>query len=584
MDETSNLKLPYILAAQSQKHVTHNEALRALDVIVQLAVLDKDLATAPGSPVEGSRYIVAAGATGVWSGHAGQVAAFQDGAWAFYAPVAGWLAWVDDESLSYLFSGGGWIAAPGGGGSSLVPKGAWSALSSYSTGDLVEHDGYAFLSNIDSNIGNEPDATTPGSTAEWTYFSLGTGGGGGVGSVNPVDLVGVNATADTTNRLKVSSAASLFDHDGAGHQLKINKDEASDTGSVLFQTGYSGRAEFGLTGDDDFHVKVSADGSAWHDALVISRSSGAVRGRLPCTAPGGRITLTSGVPVLTSDVAGATTIRYTPYVGRYVPLYDGARFVMADIGGELAQTLSDTSKSPAAAAASSNYDLFVWNDSGTFRVSRGPVWTTATSRGTGAGTTELEMLQGFLVNMRAITNGPAAQRGTYVGTVRTNGSTQVAWSLGSAAAGGGEATLGLWNMYNRVCVAPQVQNTNTNWSYATASWRAANGSSTYRISFVRGINEDGILAIYAALGLSTSNAAQAGWGVGLDTDSAPAGWTMTTFTSASANNQLGGNGGYSGLPGLGWHYVQAIENGATNVVFNGENGKTLAALSAQMRA
>jgi hypothetical protein len=187
MDETSNLKLPYILAAQSQKHVTHNEALRALDVIVQLAVLDKDLATPPGSPAEGSRYIVASGATGTWSGHAAQVAAWQDGAWAFYAPVAGWLAWVDDESQSYLFSGGGWIAAPGGGGSSLVPKGAWSALSSYSTGDLVEHDGYAFLSNVGGNIGNEPDATTPGSTAEWTYFSLGSGGGGGVGSVNPVD-------------------------------------------------------------------------------------------------------------------------------------------------------------------------------------------------------------------------------------------------------------------------------------------------------------------------------------------------------------------------------------------------------------
>lgn len=43
MEETDNLSLPYLIAAQSQKHVTHNESLRALDVVVQLAVEDRDL-------------------------------------------------------------------------------------------------------------------------------------------------------------------------------------------------------------------------------------------------------------------------------------------------------------------------------------------------------------------------------------------------------------------------------------------------------------------------------------------------------------------------------------------------------------
>lgn len=301
--ETSNLKLPYILAAQSQKHVTHNEALRALDAIVQLAVLDKDLSAPPGSPAEGSRYIVAGSPTGAWAGHATHVAAWQDGTWAFYAPVAGWLAWVDDESESYLFSGGGWIPAPGGGGASLVPKGAWSAIATYTTGDLVEHEGCAFLSNIDDNVANEPDATTPGSTGEWTYFSVvtgGGGGGGGVASVNPVPLVGVNATADATNRLSIASPASLFSHEGAGHQLKINKDAAADTASVLFQTGFSGRAEFGLAGDDDFHVKVSADGSAWTEALVINRASGAMR------AKAGQVDVSSAA---TCDIGAAAAQR-----------------------------------------------------------------------------------------------------------------------------------------------------------------------------------------------------------------------------------------------------------------------------------
>lgn len=325
MDETANLKLPYILAAQSQKHVTHNEALRALDVIVQLAVADKDLGAPPGSPTEGSRYIVAASPSGAWAGHTNHVAAWQDGAWAFYVPVAGWLAWVDDESESYLFSGGGWIPAPGGSGASIVPKGAWSAVTTYVTGDLVEHDGSAFLSNIDDNLDNEPDAVTPGSTSEWTYFSVSSGGGGG-GSVNPTPLVGVNATADTTNRLSVASPASLFDHEGAGHQLKINKDAPGDTASVLFQTGYSGRAEFGLAGDDDFHVKVSADGSAWQEALVISRSSGGVRAKAAqvsvasaatCDigAAGAQRVLITGTTTITSFGTIANELRFVTFAG-----------------------------------------------------------------------------------------------------------------------------------------------------------------------------------------------------------------------------------------------------------------------------
>ena len=60
VDETSNLLLPYILAAQAQKHVTHNEALRKLDALVQISVVDRDLAAPPASPAEGARYIIAA--------------------------------------------------------------------------------------------------------------------------------------------------------------------------------------------------------------------------------------------------------------------------------------------------------------------------------------------------------------------------------------------------------------------------------------------------------------------------------------------------------------------------------------------
>lgn len=220
MSNSANLGLPFIEAAQAQKHVTHNEALKALDTVVQLAVLDRDFTAAPGSPANGDRYIVAAGATGSWSGKDGEIAAFQDGAWVFYAPREGWLAWVADEDKLVAWGGSTWGEVSGGGG-----------------------------------------------------------------SVNPTPLVGVNATADTTNRLSVSSPASLFNHEGAGHQLKINKNLAADTASMLFQTGFSGRAEMGLTGDDDYHFKVSSDGSIWNEAIIINRTTGAVT--FPNTTGGG---------------------------------------------------------------------------------------------------------------------------------------------------------------------------------------------------------------------------------------------------------------------------------------------------------
>jgi len=96
------------------------------------------------------------------------------------------------------------------------------------------------------------------------------------------EIWGVNATADTTTRFIVAAEASLFNHDGAGHQLKLNKAGEGDTASLLFQNNYSGRAEIGLAGDDDLHVKVSPDGVSWTEAVVINRTTGAVA--LPATS------------------------------------------------------------------------------------------------------------------------------------------------------------------------------------------------------------------------------------------------------------------------------------------------------------
>jgi len=90
---TPNLALPYLAAAQAQKHVTVNEALDHLDGLVQLSVTSSTLTAPPAAPVEGERYIVAASATGAWAGWDGSVGHYSGGAWLRLIPQAGWIAW-----------------------------------------------------------------------------------------------------------------------------------------------------------------------------------------------------------------------------------------------------------------------------------------------------------------------------------------------------------------------------------------------------------------------------------------------------------------------------------------------------------
>ena len=107
-DISTHLLLPYILASQAQKHVTHNEALRLLDAMVQLAVLDRDLTTPPVSPADGDRYLVASGATGLWAGWDLNVAFWVDGVWMRLVPRPGWLAWIAAEQAFVVWNGSAW--------------------------------------------------------------------------------------------------------------------------------------------------------------------------------------------------------------------------------------------------------------------------------------------------------------------------------------------------------------------------------------------------------------------------------------------------------------------------------------------
>ncbi|URQ74236.1 MAG: DUF2793 domain-containing protein [Candidatus Ochrobactrum gambitense] len=211
MDETPNLKLPYILPSQAQKHVTHNEALRLLDAVVNLSVKSRTLTAPPVTPSAGARYIVASPATGAWSGKNGMMASFIDDGWLFIQPATGWQAYIEGEAKLLVFDG-----------------------------------------------------------AQWNPT------GGGVPDTLSISMLGIQATADTVNRFAVSSAASLFNNAGAGHQIKLNKQAATDTASLLFQTSWTGYAEMGLNGSSNFSIKVSDDLGIWRQAMYVDRATGNV--------------------------------------------------------------------------------------------------------------------------------------------------------------------------------------------------------------------------------------------------------------------------------------------------------------------
>jgi hypothetical protein len=112
LTETGRLALPLLAAGQAQKEVAHNEALLRLDMLAQGVVESADLATPPGAPASGQCWIVAAGATGDWSGRDDAIAGWSDNGWRFAPPAPGWSAWVIDRDRTMRFGGSGWADDP----------------------------------------------------------------------------------------------------------------------------------------------------------------------------------------------------------------------------------------------------------------------------------------------------------------------------------------------------------------------------------------------------------------------------------------------------------------------------------------
>ena len=140
---TPHLGLVPLSADQSQKHVTVNEALARLDAAAQLAVLDRTRTTAPLNPQNGDRYLIASPATGEWSTHEDDIAAWDAAVqgWLFLSPKDGWQIWVIAERLTLSHDGAAWSpSAPTQLGINTASD-AINRLAVASDAVLLSHDG-----------------------------------------------------------------------------------------------------------------------------------------------------------------------------------------------------------------------------------------------------------------------------------------------------------------------------------------------------------------------------------------------------------------------------------------------------------
>lgn len=232
-DQSARLGLPLLQPSQAAKHVTCNTAFLALDALVQASVVSASQTAQPTTPADGTQYILPLGATGeAWSQFsAHSLVRFDAGAWHRIEVPTG--------ALVHAFTEGRYLSRTATG---------WASLS--------EH----------------------------------------LGPMDNLSGLGIATQATATNRLAVVANGVSFSGSASGAgatgdmRVTVNRAAPSATASIVFQTGWSGRAELGIAGNDNLSVRQSPDGQAWATTLTMDT--------------GGRVGLGIDVPTAALHVCG----------------------------------------------------------------------------------------------------------------------------------------------------------------------------------------------------------------------------------------------------------------------------------------
>ena len=293
----------------------------------------------------------------------------------------------------------------------------------------------------------------------------------------------------------------------------------------------------------------------------------------------------SSNPVPPTDVVSSTSIYYTPFVGNQIPVYNGSSFVTTSFT-QLSLALS------ASQALNTIYDCFVFSNSGVLTLVTGPAWSVSTAgsgaRGTGAGTTQLQRLNGLWVNAVQISgkNGSTtytipSNTATFVGSIYVDGT---AGQVSCYRNVGQSRKWGVSNAYNREPVQLLVADPAASWTNAPTTWRESNGSTTNFATVFSCLPEEPTVSQFVQqISLNCQNNANAvNTGIGLNSATTPSG--QYSFGSTAQTNITGDTHGqvvvatYTMPPTIGINNLNCLEQGTT-----GGNTNTFYGTSSKMQ-
>lgn len=325
------------------------------------------------------------------------------------------------------------------------------------------------------------------------------------------------------NDVLIRSVDNITANDAGGFDTVYTQATATAGASISFAEG---------TNNGSNTVTVQSPASISSNAIVqLPATSGTLA--LVSGMADGRLTLTTAVPITTTDVTAATSVYYTPYKGNKIALYTGTLWVQ--------YTFTEMTLALGTLTASRPYDVFLdYNDGAPLLVSL--AWTNDTTRATALTTQD-----GVYVK-----TGDTQQR--YLGTFYTTSTTTTEDSL---------ANRYLWNYYNRVNKSMLKQDATASWNYSTAAFRQANNSTANQLNFVIGVSEDIVTAqSFSYVQSSTGTARTVITAVGLDATTGFATGALGGYNTVSSSIIQTISCTFRGFVAAGRHYLAWLEFGA----------------------
>ena len=396
-----------------------------------------------------------------------------------------------------------------------------------------------------TNIGSNPHSAIDTHIANDAIH--GSGGGG----ITVIDQSGGTGDTYTTLSGEVNDSNTLFgvsegEYDSGTLAVWLNGQlQTQGSGEDWTETNPTiGTFSFNtapLTGDELTAMILGGGASGDASTLEGIDASGFVQVGELAFIPGGRLSLTTDVPVTTADVTAATTIYYVPYKHDYIQLHNGSKWINI-LFTEKTVSVPATTVTP--------FDIFGYLSGGAL-VLETLDWTNDTTRATALA----------YQNGRLIKSGDATR--LYLGTGRTTGvSGQIEDSVTKRF---------IWNLYNQTDKILRKTDSTYSWTYS-GSYRQANGDSDNKVEIVLGL----VRSVAAEIICTTYHATtvrSARVGVGLDSTS--------TMSADNINGLGGGNDAYTvviakyrGFSAEGYHYLAWLESASNTLTFFGSDDTT----------